>query len=246
MDKKKKRSFNAFLTAEGTDGVKKVAIEYATENDTVTFVYLEDKYNLSSTAIKKVIDYAITNCIVSYQIATVIREKSRRNQLRHCKSGNSTTPSDEYYAKLLQKRLKVVKNFDNEKVLKAVECYLQNPHLTASSVASSLGFSSKELNVLLKKAIIFNIVDDKKVVEIERVSANKNPIIAPEYELFKCYEMKRKYYKYLNAKIAELQFQLESYDDYFWSDAEQEKTKALWERKLSELKKALDKFVDSF
>ena len=63
---KKKRSFKEYLNSTGMDGIKKIALEYATENDSVTLNSLSEKYNLSNSAVKKVLEYAIVNCIVSY------------------------------------------------------------------------------------------------------------------------------------------------------------------------------------
>lgn len=244
----KKRSFKEFLSASGNDGVKKVAIEYATENDTVTFSDLSDKYNLSSSGLKNLIEYAIVNCIISYKVALFIKGKAHRNQLRHCKKNVNKTPSDVYYQNLFNKRFSFVKNFDNEKVISIVDFYVNNRHLSANTVAESLGLSLKELNIVLKKAIIFDIIDDEKVADLKKASLAKVEFSNSSFvlEIFKKYDKLRAFYKFLNSKIAQTEFQLQTYDSFVSADEAMEHTKSDLEKELKKSKDALKSFVKSF
>ena len=62
-----KTTFRAFLLSNGVSGVRRVALDYAKSDDSVTLASLMEKYNLSSRSIRELLDYAVVNCIISYQ-----------------------------------------------------------------------------------------------------------------------------------------------------------------------------------
>lgn len=251
MDKKK-RSFKKFVSDEGMKGIKKTATLYATENDDVTLDVLAEHFNLTSSAIKSIISYAIIHCIISYNLAILCMSKSHRNQAKYCKhdSKNKVTSSDIYYNKLIKRRLSFVKNFNEEKVKEVVTAYIDHPYRTAQNIAESLGFSITELNVILKKAIIFLIVDEEVANNLEKISLNKMIVNSLEWQhakkIFALYKSSRIYYLTLNAKISQLHLQLEDYDNFVSSDEKSEYSKDALEFELETTKNKLKNFKDSF
>ena len=245
---KKKRSYKDFLIDSGDDGVKRIALEYATENDAVSLGYLAEKYNLTLTAVKTIIEYSIVKCIVPFKVALFIKEKAHRNQARHCKDEILETSSDRYYKKLFNKRLSFVKKFSDDKVTNTVNFYIKNPHLSASTIADSLGLSVKELNIILKKAIVFDIIDNEEVNDLISVAIGKVDLStsAVVQKTFDRYVSSRKFFKLLNSKIVELHFQLEVYDQIHKKTAEVIHQKELLESDLKKIQMELQQFIDSF
>ena len=248
MDKENRNSFKSLILAEGMQGVKKVATYYAIESDDITLDIIAERYNLTLSATRSAISYSIVHCLISYRLAILCMEKSHRNQARHCKY-LSASSSDRYYDHLFKRRFEFIKKLDEETVKRIVSLYLLNPGKTASSIAESLGFSLKELNIVLKKAIIFAIVDDTTVKKVESVTLKKcvslSQMAHTRKLLFK-YTLYRNRYKYLNAKISQLLLQLEGYDQFVSSDQEIEYTKDFLNIELDNAKNSLKMFKDSF
>ena len=245
--RKKKRSFKEVFEELGDIGVKEIASEYANEDDSVTYNFLSDKYNITLPGLKKLIDYAITNCVISYKTAILIEDKARRNQLRHYKHRSDVTSSDTYYATLFEKRLKFVKSLNNSEVIEVVDYYLDNSHLPVATLADSLGFSVKEFNVILKKSIIFDIIDDKKckcLIETALSKAEPSSYVFCN-EIFTKYNSHRNYYKFLTCKISMLKFQLQNYDSFVSSDEADENSYSSLENDLKKNNLALEYFVEN-
>lgn len=245
----KKRTFSSFLATSGTDGIKRLALEYATEDDTVTLVSIAQKYNMSSKTMKKIFEYAIVNCLVSYQTAKFMQTKAHRNQTRHLKEEPDNTPSDKYYNGLLERRLYTVKKFSDKKVKEIVDLYINSPQLSAASVAESAGLSVKELNLVLKKAIIFNIVDDECMNKLFKISLDKVPDhrdAAIVSELLRCYKRLRITYNVLNSSICQLYFQLETYMDFVSSDQQLELPIEDLRKQLKVAEDTLEEFKSRF
>ena len=232
-----KISYIAFMKNASVEDIRKFALEYATEDDSVTIDKIAERHNMTEGTVKKIFGYAIVNCLVSYRIATLMKAKAHRNQNRHTDSQICMTPSDIYYNKLLEKRLETVKNFPNEKVKSIVDLYVNSQNLSAKEVAYSVGLSKKELNIIISKSIIFNIVDDETVVKLNsialyRVCSKKEQILLSE--ILNQYKQLRNFYNSLITKIDALQFQIETLDEFASSsddiireDAEKELKKAM-------------------
>ena len=245
MGNEKKRSFKKFLEECGEKGIKKVAIEYATETDNVTIEILSDKYNLSQDAVKKCFEYAIVNQL-SYKTAVLMKNKAHRNQARHAEKEPFVSSSDEHYSELFKKRMLAVKKMPDDKVANVVFTYLTNPHLSAYKVSESLGLSCRELNALLEKAIIFRIVDADVVSQMKEVAMKKNNNSEHVRHAFERFVYDRALYENLNNEIAQLYYQLETYEHFVSSDQEFEHSKETIEKKIEDAEEALQKFKDRF
>ena len=166
-DTTRRQSFKAFLASTGDSMVKTIATEYATENDTVTLEKIAEKYNLTGYAMRQLIDYAISHCIVSFQIAVFIREKAHRNQSRHSNVESHFTKSDLYYDEIFNTRSEIIKHKISDSVIRnVVDLYIHSTNMSAYTIAHSVGFNVYELNLIIEKAIIFSIIDDSTVEEL--------------------------------------------------------------------------------
>ena len=246
-----KRTFKDFLASSGTEGVKRVALDYATEDDTVTLETIAEKYNMSTKSIKKLFEYAIVNCLVSFQTAKSMQMKAHRNQTRHLKEEPQDTPSDKYYRQLFTRRIDYVKQLEDSKVKEIVDIYIKSPQLTAFAVAESVGLSKKELNIILRKAIIFNIVDDETVKKMCSVSLMKTPDYRESgivSELFRQYKELRILYVTLTNRICQMYFQLEAYSGFISSESDNEIEYSITElrKQLKIAEKELERFKSRF
>ncbi len=102
----KKLTFKKFLKEKGEKGIGYVAADYATLEDSVTIYVLSEKYNISKSAVRTCIRYAVVEGLVSYSVANKMKEKAHRNQIRHTPDSeeNAVTTSDKYYDRLFRMR----------------------------------------------------------------------------------------------------------------------------------------------
>ena len=105
--------FERFMQKSGKNGIRNVALDYAYNGDTITFSVLSEKYRISKKVIQYCIEYAIVNCLIDYNEAILIKEKSHRNQAMHYKGNPVHTKSDKYYEDLLHRRLSYVKDLED-------------------------------------------------------------------------------------------------------------------------------------
>lgn len=216
----KKITFKEFLEIEGDPGVRKIALEYSRSDDSITLEGLSKKYNMSNFTVRKLLDYAIINCVVSYQDALLMKEKAHRNQSQHIDDPNTVTPSDKHYEKVLRSRLEFIKLWDDSKVKVIVELYLTSPLDSAKKIAHSQGISKKELNVVLKKSIAFNIIDDNTTRELVNLSVAKAETpkkLSVWKDLNELIDV-RKEYQFTTAKLAELYFKLDGFDGFAFEE----------------------------
>ena len=215
---KKRRSFKEFLDSSGEAGVKRVALEYAKNDDSVTIDFLIDKYNITKYGINQLFEYAIVHMLISYQAATLMKLKSHKNQLRHFSDEETTTTSDKKYSELIDcKRLDFIKNgLPDEKVKAVVDVYLNSTNFTSKQISLSLGLSIQELNLILKKAIVANIIDDNTLLKLNEVtlkkvknSLKKNNV----YSTLKHLEEKRKRFRTVSSELVNMYFQNEALED---------------------------------
>ena len=245
----KKRNFKEFLAEFGEEGCKRVALRYAAENDSITIEAIAAENNMSINSVKKAFEFSIVNCLVSYKTAMLMKSKAHRNQSRHIDGRTEVTSSDKKYNSLIEKRLETVKAFPDEKVKEIVDVYVKSPQLSASDIADSVGLSVKELNILLQKAIIFNIVRNDIVSKLEKVTLSKcfdhlNYLMVSE--MLRQFRDLRATYVSLNSRIAQLHLQMETYEEFVSSDEEAEYQIENLKSELGKALKALERFKAGF
>ena len=191
----KANNFNSFMQRSGVCGIRNVTMDYAYKDDSVTFDALVEKYGITRRAVGHCIDYAIINCLVSYNTGILVKKKSHRNQSKHMKVKSVRTPSDKHYDEIFDKRLAYIKNLPDEKVIEIAYLYMANPNMPVKDLAKSLRFSSKEINLLLVKAIKDNLVEEGVIRYIYANSLMKSKSISEfnsRYDYFKKLEDVRK------------------------------------------------------
>ena len=126
----RKKNFTEFLEQEGEAGVENIATIYATTDVFTTIRQMSEEYGITESAVSKILEYAITNCLISYQTCLAIVEKSHRNQARHIGKGESkSTPSSKHYDKLLKKRMEYVRTMRGVVPIRVFQFYINNPLL---------------------------------------------------------------------------------------------------------------------
>ena len=167
-------NFEKFMQKSGVHGIRNVALDYAYTGDTTTFSVISEKYGISKKAIQDCIEYAIVNCLIDYDEAILIKEKSHRNQAIHFNDKPVRTKSDKHYEDLLQRRLSYVKNLENTQVIEVAYLYMANPKMSCKKLAKELHFSSKEVNLIIKNAIENNLVEEGVIRHIYSASLMKS------------------------------------------------------------------------
>ena len=188
-------NFEKFMQKSGKNGIRNVALDYAYKGDTITFSVISEKYGISKKAVQDCIEYAIVNCLIDYNEAILIKEKSHRNQAMHIKDTPFRTKSDKYYEDLLQRRLNHVKNLEDKQVIEVAYLYMANPKMSCKELAKELHFSSKEVNLIIKNAIENNLVEEDVVRHIYAVSLMKSNSVSnfnSRFDYFKKLEHVRK------------------------------------------------------
>lgn len=223
-------NFETFLKSSGLKGVREVALVYALEGDTTTIDEVMVRYRLSKRAVRHCIKLAIVECLIDYATAIMIKQKAHRNQAKHLKETSVYTKSDAYFDKLLRERAKYIETLPEEKIYDIAYLYMANPKMPVKELAKELNLSYEELNIILKKAITDNIVEDGIVSTIEANSISK--CTSPEgrikmLNIFVCYEMirlrnkaalKKASLEALNREIDECLSQLNSVRNFASSD----------------------------
>ena len=166
--------FEKFMQKSGKNGIRNVALDYAYKGDTITFSVLSEKYGISKKVIQDCVEYAIVNCLIDYDEVILIKEKSHRNQAIHFRNTPVRTQSDRYYEDLLQRRLRYVENLEVTQVIEIAYLYIANPKMSCKELAKELHFSSKEVNLIIKNAIVNNLVEEGVIRHIYAVSLMKS------------------------------------------------------------------------
>ena len=153
--------FKSFYEKYGVKGVRQVALAYALEDDNTTIDELCIRFHLTRGAVEACKETAIVKCFIDFDQARLIMNKSRRNQIKHITNEKiHSTKSDKYYKKLFQKRFEYVKNLPVKKVREIAYLYMENPSMSCRALAKELYLSERELNTILKRAIIERIIED--------------------------------------------------------------------------------------
>ena len=236
-------NFSQYTKRYGEDGIRRVALEYATSDYFTTIDKVAEGHGITVSAVKSIIAYAITHCLISYQMCLDIKKKAHGNQSRHIHKGErKPSPSDQYYDKLINERIPFIRAIRGDRAKRAVEFYVNNPDHSIEFIANALGFSVQEADILLRNSIIFGIADDEEVSSILEIAVNKKPY--PDKKSAK--EAIEKYISYRNdyaarklsisvlqynleynddvsSQIELLEYQIDSYDSYFISGEGPEK-----------------------
>lgn len=164
----KKMNFKGFIEKFGIEGIISVTSAYAYGSYTVTIKGISDEFNATESAVKSCIKYAIIHCIVSYQTALVIKQKAHCKQASHIKTNSNQTPSDKYYDRILEQRLKFVNSIRDDEILEIITYYLASVNtLSINEITENIGYSEKELKVLLKNAVNYKLIDAEIATKIE-------------------------------------------------------------------------------
>lgn len=167
----KKMNFKGFIEKFDIEGIISITYAYAYGSYRVTIKGISDEFNVTESAVKNCIKYAIVHCIVSYQTALVIKKKAHCKQASHIKSNSNQTPSDKYYDRILEQRLEFVSKIRDDEILEIITYFLASiNNLSINEITETIGYSEKELKVLLKNAINYKLVDAEVAAKIECTS----------------------------------------------------------------------------
>lgn len=167
----KKMNFKGFIEKFDIEGIISITYAYAYGSYTVTIKGISDEFNVTESAVKNCIKYAIVHCIVSYQTALVIKQKAHCKQANHIKNNLNQTPSDKYYDRILEQRLEFVSKIRDDEILEIITYFLASINsLSINEITETIGYSEKELKVLLKNAINYKLVDAEVAAKIECTS----------------------------------------------------------------------------
>ena len=190
-----RRNYETFYKDSGVAGIKNVARAYAFEADTTTFDVLSERFNITNRAVRHCIEHAIVNCMIDYESSVLIKEKAHRNQTKHMNKSSVRTLSDKYYEELFRRRLAYVRKLSNEKVIEIAHLYMANHNVPIKEIARSLNLSSKEVNIVLVRAITNNLVEEYVIRTIYSIALMKSksiPEFNSRYDYFEKLETVRK------------------------------------------------------
>ena len=166
-----KMSFKTFSEKFGIEGIISVTHAYAHGSYMVTIKGISDEFHLTESAVKNCFKYAIIHCICSYQTALIIKQKAHNKQASHIKITSSETPSDKYYNRVLEQRLEFVNSMRDDEILEIITYYLASVNtLSINEIIETIGYSDKELKVLLNNAIEYKLVDFEVATRIKHTS----------------------------------------------------------------------------
>lgn len=230
----KKYSKEEALNFYGPDLFFFVAEEYLEEGRTRKTV--AEKYDMSPSAVSKLIDEGISKCILSYRTSEMIRDKTLRIQSRHIREGKISLNTERHYNDLFRKRIEYVRRLTVKRAKDIVNLYME---YYVGVISKITGFSPVEINIILRNCIIYGIVsldDAKKMMEIaiQRAPKEKKETVKREIEM----------YLRLRAEYASIISQIEMYEHHLKSvDQDFEVSREdVFEKKLDSLKKQKKEF----
>lgn len=216
-----------------------VAEEYLKEGRTRKTV--AEKYDMSPSAVSKLIDEGISECILSFHTSEMIRDKTFRIQSRHIREGKISLNTERHYNDLFKKRIEYVRK--EIKVKRAKEIVNLYMEYDVKFISKMTGFSPVEINIILRNSIIYGTVsldDAKKMMEIaiKRASKEKKETVKREIER---YLRLRSEYASIISQIEMYEHHLKSVDQDF--EVSREDT---FEKELDLLKKRKKEFQKFF
>ena len=163
-----KMCFKQFFRKYNLDGIKSVV--YAYRDYSVTIKGISDELNITESAVRNCIKYAIINCICSYQTALQIKQIAHDKQFAYIKNPSERTPSDRYYEQILRQRLEFVNNIRDSEMLEVITYFLASQNLPMDDITDTIGYSEKELKTICVNAIKHKMVDPETATKLQSTS----------------------------------------------------------------------------
>ena len=195
-----------------------------------------EKYDMSLSAVSKLIDEGIAECILSYHTSEMIRDKTLRIQSRHIRGGKVSLNTERHYKDLFKKRIEYVRSLKVKRAQEIVNLYME---CYVGVISKMTGFSPVEINIILRNCIIYGIVsldDTKKMMEIavKRAPKEKKNV---EREIER-YVRLRDEYASITSQIEMYEYQIETAENQEFELSRVD----FFEERLASLKKQRDDF----
>lgn len=153
---------------------KKVTKAYGNSKIEYTQSEVAKDFDVTTQAVRKLMDYAIINCIVSKDYSVKVLNKLIENQQRkHQEAGGS---SIRHHNELMKKRDDVIANsYDEYYILEIVNYWLYEA-IDFTDVIHRFNIESERiLKLLLQRGIVEDIISDNEANEIIQRSLRKTP-----------------------------------------------------------------------
>ena len=236
MANETRTTFSELLKREGDTGIRRIAVAYASSSCFDTQEVIAEREGVAESCVSKCIRYAFENCLISHQMCQNIVAKAHNAQVRHINKGERMSPSDRYYQGLLRARMEYIRNMRDERVNQVVSYYVKNPTWSVTRLANSMGYSVRELNLILKIAIVCAVATDDEVMKIIEVSIKKRRTFNDKEQIKKVlnqYVMTRDQYLLIRNRIKHTEELIRTFDE--WDNGD------LTIDDLTERKKSLEK-----
>ena len=193
MKKRSFRDLSKMSISELDSFCKRIAESYAKSDANFARTYYTEHENISVSCFYKVLERAVINNLVSEDIVDKMEKKSELNQSSHAKGAGITTR--EKYAMLRKKRNEyIIFLYTDEEIKKLAIDFANNSSISKHEFAKKYDVSVKVFDVLLKKAITENIIDDEIFSKIEERSLAKDSSLRTK-QFFKLLRERREFNK---------------------------------------------------
>lgn len=173
---------------------KKLTELYATSELEYTQADIARDNHLSSKCLRQLMDYAIEETIVCRKICEQVSSKSKANQQRKIQTVSINVIK--HHENLIKKREEfIAKSFSRVKVNEIAKEFANNPSKPIKYFTNKNDIESERITkLLLKRAIIENIVEDEVMELIIKRSLGDNPSYKAT-EAFEKFREEREKYK---------------------------------------------------
>lgn len=152
--------------AEFDEFARKIACEYANSEQHFSRSYFVEHYNISEDCFYKLRDYAVVMGLVSEADIEKMIQKSVKNQQNNCKTAGGTTIV--HFRELIKKRNEhVLLFFTNEQIKEIAIVFAEYSEVSRLGIAKKNGINVMVVDLILKKAIIENLVSDEVFYKIK-------------------------------------------------------------------------------
>ena len=234
-------TFSELLKRSGDNGIRRIAVAYGSSSCFVTMDVIAEQEGVTESCVSKCIKYAFENLLISYQMCQNIINKAHNAQVRHINKGERSSPSDRYYKGLMESRMRYIMNMRDERVNKVVTYYIQNSSWSAVRLATSMGYSAREMNTIIKIAIVCGIATNDEVSKIIEVSKRKRKIPSDRERVEKVlndFVLIREHYQLVKSRIKHTEEQIRTFADWDNGDvslSELEERKKTLEKELKDI-----------
>ncbi len=194
---------------------RKVALEYCETADFVSQRKVAEMFNITPYAVSVFIKIAIERFLITYKDAKKIQAKERRNTLPHYSSPEDAgkTVTDRYFDEIFEAREKYLRETyaSPDRCVETVQYYVDHPNI--KNAYDYLGLSQKEMNFVIKRAIVYGYINDETYLTLKKTGLGKipkNDIAARNRAIrdFAVYDRERNNYAVFVAEIEELENRL--------------------------------------